>query len=168
MLKRKLISLALSTAMCMTFLSNAIVADTEPYLYVGNVAVTDDNADDVFKDGTVSYDTDTMVLTLNGATIKDGLKNCGLISNIVADNLSAIELIGENKLIGDTSICYYGILGTMNHDVVFTGNGSLDITFEDEESATGILAKNIINGDKNSSPKVSINLEHGYPIICGG
>ncbi len=168
MLKRKLISLVLSTSMCVTLLANVIRADGAPYLFVGDIEVTDANADDIFEDGTVSYDTETKVLTLNEASITCEGKYSGIIANVIGDNLSAIKLIGENELFGDSAKIGYGILGPSNHDVTFTGNGSLDIclTGETDTIPSGILARNLINGDENNAPTVNISLETGNPITC--
>lgn len=58
--------------------------DSKYSLWVNNTQVTAKNADDVFKDGTVSYDAGTNTLTLN---------NC----NITANALTAGSLMGTNN-----------------------------------------------------------------------
>ena len=67
---------------------------------VGGVPVTFFNTDDVFGDGTVSYDAENHVLTLNNATIEtDEEKECAGIEYMNEEDLT-IALIGNNSVQG--------------------------------------------------------------------
>ncbi|MBQ2058810.1 MAG: hypothetical protein II488_03475, partial [Firmicutes bacterium] len=100
MRKRSLILLAL--ALCLTLLTAASAwADTSYYIYIGDTEITSSNASDVFSDGSVSYDSSTATLTLNGFTYegqghKDGSLFTGIYIN--AGKSVTLELIGENSV----------------------------------------------------------------------
>lgn len=76
---------------------------------IAGTTVTDGNADDVFGDGTVSYDNTSHTLTLNGATIEPEEETSGIVYS-GAENLT-IALIGNNSIQGAegcTAIACYG------------------------------------------------------------
>lgn len=97
---------------------------TEDYgIAVAGIKVTNHNMEDVLGDGTVSYDPETLTLTLNGANI-DG----GVGSGIEAEHELHIKLEGNN-----TITCTTSLNGT-SHGIWFKdkgfieGPGSLSIT----------------------------------------
>ena len=103
-------------------------------LYVGNTAVTEQNASDVFGDGTVSFDYATNTLTLNNATITECFTEeffgedtyFGIYCEANEFNL---QLVGENTIYlseGKDNDNYYAVYssGAMN----VGGNGSLSVT----------------------------------------
>lgn len=111
------------------------VEDTTEYdLWIGGVQVTGGNAQNVFRDGTVSYDAETNILTLNnyhytgegttnitGATIGDaclGYKGTETLT---------IQLIGNNSLTytGDTT--FSSGIYIQNSELMIEGPGSLTV-----------------------------------------
>ena len=68
-MKRKILMLALLTAVFALLLCVGAGAVDEYDLWVNGVHVTSDNAADVLNDGTVSYDAATNTLTLDGAEL---------------------------------------------------------------------------------------------------
>ena len=94
-----------------------------PYhLEVGGVTVTEENMADVLGDGTVSYDPNIYLLTLNNAHINVTEGNYGIGSNTFLN----IELIGKNSISCSGG---YGLYST--DDVYVLGSGSLDVTAND-------------------------------------
>lgn len=76
---------------------------------IAGTSVTDGNAEDVFGDGTVSYDAENNILTLNGATIIPEQETPGIVYYGEAD--LTINLKGTNNTVkgsdGCTAIAYY-------------------------------------------------------------
>ena len=74
-MKKKFLTVSLIFAFICTaligFYTLTASAAIHTILYVGNTAVTEQNASDVFGDGTVSFDYATNTLTLNNATITE-------------------------------------------------------------------------------------------------
>lgn len=99
------------------------------YLWVGGVAVNADNADDIFGDGTASYNAEENILTLNGANITEGYNPEDYVTiGIYAENDLNIELAEgtENNIAIPGNEYTYGIcvLGSL----YITGEGVLNIT----------------------------------------
>lgn len=114
--------------------------DSEYPLWVNNTRVTAKNADNVFNDGTVSYDAGTNTLTLN---------NC----NITANALTAGSLVGTNNKV--TAVIKYWD-GFYQDDkkktplnLVLNGKNTLLNAMSDENVNVGIytLGDLIISGD---------------------
>lgn len=114
--------------------------DSEYPLWVNNTQVTAKNADNVFNDGTVSYDAGTNTLTLN---------NC----NITANALTAGSLVGTNNKV--TAVIKYWD-GFYDNDskkkplnLVLNGTNTLLNAMSDENVNVGIytLGDLIISGD---------------------
>ena len=114
--------------------------DSEYPLWVNNTRVTAKNADNVFNDGTVSYDAGTNTLTLN---------NC----NITANALTAGSLVGTNNKV--TAVIKYWD-GFYDNDskkkplnLVLNGTNTLLNAMSDENVNVGIytLGDLIISGD---------------------
>ena len=72
-MKKRLASLVMALALCLTFLPATARADATTYnLWVGGERVTDANASNVLSNGKVSYDPTSTTLTLTDATISAG------------------------------------------------------------------------------------------------
>lgn len=88
-------------ALLLCFPSSGFAEGKKSDIQVGSTLVTEDNCRDVLGDGTVSYDFDTAVLTLNHADLTESIQSdvphdrqC-----IFADNADlTILLIGENRI----------------------------------------------------------------------
>ena len=81
-------------------------ARAEDYrVWVQDVQITSDNAGDVLGDGTVSYDVDRNMLTLDGAEIMyDDADNMDYARAIFADGVDlTIRLEGENTILPETT-----------------------------------------------------------------
>ena len=70
-MKRKILPILFFSLLLFALISLSASAETEPQtspygLYVGGVAVTGENAADVFGDGCATYDVEKNILTLNG------------------------------------------------------------------------------------------------------
>ena len=77
---------------------------SQPYgeatgLVVGGYAVTEDNCSDILNDGTVSYDTTTNTLTLNGATLYPYNDWCVQVGKDLS--YLNVELLGNNIMRGN-------------------------------------------------------------------
>lgn len=94
--------------------------EEEHYISVGGKWVTNENAGDVLDDGgSVSFNPDTHVLTLNNANITE-TNNSG--ENISVSGISlTIELIGDSFISGGESGIY------SFDDLTIKGDGTLDI-----------------------------------------
>lgn len=64
---------------------------------VAGTPVTSENAADVLGDGTVSYDSATHTLTLNGTSLQDAGRSDQVISSTITETLN-IVLVGENGI----------------------------------------------------------------------
>lgn len=142
-MKKKFLTIVLMFALICTALIgfNTLTASAAIHavVYVGNTAVTEQNASDVFGDGTVSFDYATNTLTLNNATITECFTEeffgedtyFGIYCEANEFNL---QLVGENTIYlsnaGDT---YFGIYTSGAIDI--SGTGSLSVT-----SFSGIFA----------------------------
>jgi hypothetical protein len=114
--------------------------DAEYGITVAGVEVTRSNKDDVLGDGTVSYNAAAQLLTFDHAEIQydDTL--------VYARIDLMIELVGENKFVlsGDSASAIYAGNSRINKDLVFLGEGSLDVKFEGNcTNAMGIYAGNL-------------------------
>ena len=111
------------------------VEDATKYeLWIGDVQVTGGNAQNVFGDGTVSYDAETNILTLNnyhytgdGTTNITGATIADTCLGYKGSETLTIKLIGTNSLTynGDTTFSC-GIY-IQNSDLVIEGPGSLTV-----------------------------------------
>lgn len=117
-------------------------AGQEPALWVGGVAVTADNADDVLGDGRVSFDADTNTLTLNGwayegegyaydAYVDDenGIEEVYTAAIYSAGDIT-IKLAGHNTLRNtrnDPDSDLYGDGVVAQGRVTFVGDGDLSV-----------------------------------------
>ena len=98
-----LLVVALMGALLATMMLSVSAVIPSYGIYVGGVQVNEDNASDVLEDGTVHYDPEGKILTLNGANItgyhaaniKQDDNYIGIYSEV--DGLT-INLVGENKI----------------------------------------------------------------------
>ena len=144
-MKKKFLTVSLIFAFICTaligFYTLTASAAIHTILYVGGTEVTEQNASDVFGDGTVSFDSTTNTLTLNNATITECFTEeffgedtyFGIYCEANEFNL---QLVGENTIYlseGIDNDSYYAVYssGAMN----VGGNGSLSVT-----SFGGIIA----------------------------
>lgn len=114
--------------------------DSKYSLWVNNTQVTAKNADNVFDDGTVSYDAGTNTLTLN---------NC----NITADALTAGSLVGTNNKV-TAVIKYWDAFYNVDSkkkplNLVLNGENTILNAMSDENVNVGIytLGDLIISGN---------------------
>ena len=78
---------------------NTVVIGEATGLVVGGYAVTEANSGDILKDGTVSYDTTTNTLTLNGATLYPYNDWCVQVGKDLS--YLNVELLGNNIMRGN-------------------------------------------------------------------
>lgn len=142
-MKKTVVSLLLALCMVCTLLPVTASAATSYNIWVGGTQVTDTNAADVLGDGTVSYDSTTNTLTLNGATITGNQKFDGGATDItrvgdgpdrtgiLSDGSLTIELAAgsQNTITGTTGYSSYGIY--VAGDLTITGTGSLKVSAAD-------------------------------------
>ena len=132
-MKKKFLTLVLIFAVICTALIgfNTLTASAAIHavVYVDNTAVTEQNASDVFGDGTVSFDYATNTLTLNNATIdeyftEEYFGDDAYFGIYCEANEINLVLIGENAIyLSDDGDAHFGIYssGAMN----ISGTGSL-------------------------------------------
>ena len=135
------------------FLGVALLSDRfresviEEYgLWVTNVRVTSDNAEDILGDGTVHYDAYDNILTFENALIES--ENTIIYS---VKDLN-VRLIGENKFICKNESNNFGIYAGdsyIHKDLAIYGDGSLVIEMTTKsKAATGIFADDLmVNSD---------------------
>ena len=103
-MKKRIASLLIASVMVLGICPVASFASTKQ-IWIGGKQVTAKNAEDVFGDGSVSYDRVTETLTLNNARISEGSVideiNYGIYTdgnlNIVLNGNSSIYLDDEDK-----------------------------------------------------------------------
>lgn len=93
---------------------------------VAGTPVTSENAADVLDDGTVSYDSATHTLTLNGASLQDAGRSDQVISSTITETLN-IVLVGENGIYLPSE---YAIGVRAQGGIAFSGSGSLVFSLE--------------------------------------
>ena len=123
--------LALSTAEDGDYGDYFEIAQTSYDLEVGSATVTSANASDVLGDGTVSFDAEKNILTLNGATIN------GRIFSGLEDGLT-VHLLGNNVIDGGY------VDATNNGEYAFVTEADyLPLTFTTDDDNPGqLLMKN--------------------------
>ena len=111
------------------------VEDTTEYeLWIGGVQVTGGNAQNVFRDGTVSYDAETNILTLNnyhytgeGTTNITGATIGHACLGYKGTETLTIQLIGNNSLTYDGDTTFSSGIYIENSELVINGPGSLTV-----------------------------------------
>ena len=112
-----------STSVVYTFIGNSYD------LWVGGTQVTNDNKNDIFGNGTVSFNTDTNTLTLNNATLTESYEYEPYYESVIYSALPSltVNLTGTNE-IAPTSTYSDGIDAAGGCNITVTGNGTLNIT----------------------------------------
>ena len=140
------------------------VMGAEYGIWVAGVNVTRDNRKDILGDGTVSYDPDYNLLTLENAKIE--FDDSVIYSAVDLQ----IELIGENEFVmkGEYVPVIYASNYLLSKDVVIFGAGSLSVDFEGGSGdAMGIFAKNLrVESDITITMPDCSNVTNG--IYCEG
>lgn len=111
------------------------VEDATKYdLWIGGVQVTGGNAQNVFRDGTVSYDAETNILTLNnyhytgeGTTNITGATIGHACLGYKGTETLTIQLIGNNSLTYDGDTTFSSGIYIENSELVINGPGSLTV-----------------------------------------
>jgi len=130
------------------------------------VNITNANCNDVYGDGTVSYDPNTNTLTLNNYQYKgEGLNFDNYIAIFVNSELNSftLNLVGENSITVSSEYSI-GIFALGVKNFVVNGDGKLNIN----TSMLGIQTDNYVSAFKLLNGDISINV-NGSPaggIIC--
>lgn len=108
MMKKKVVSMIVLLAMCFSLLPTVALAEnTTTYdIWVGGTQVTDANKADVLGDGSVKYDSEEKILSLNNANITTASGysySDGKVAGIYADCDLAIRLTGNNTVAAPTA-----------------------------------------------------------------
>ncbi len=106
------------------------VENTDYDLTVGDVTVDETNKDDIFGDGTASYDSKTYTLTLNNATIDTWSNVGGDLDSIYSGKPLNVVLIGDNVIdmtFADSEVNGWGAAIECYWDVTVTGDGNLTL-----------------------------------------
>ncbi len=103
------------------------VANTDYQLMVGGVTVDETNKDDIFGDGTASFNPENKTLTLNNANITTWSDFYGNDTAICAHKPLTVNLVGDNVLdmTGAGASAYWGAFIEGYWDVIVTGDGNL-------------------------------------------
>lgn len=143
-----------------------VIEGVFPELYVNGERVKHSNFADVLNDGTVSYDVDAMVLTLNGAALTlNGGHPAVIYQNDERD--LTVNLVGNNTITAPSS---KGALYTQGY-LHITGDGTLDVSapnsFSDYlikaqkgDGKTAVLKNLLIDGNCTvniSSPRYGLS-----------
>lgn len=150
--------------------------DKDKYPYVAGTQITDETAEDVLGDGTISYNPDENVLTLKNAAITADDKPYG----IYAEEDLQIELVGENSItssaVSDKNIC--AAIYSQNGNIrIFAGENADDAVLtaaaspQDSDidySSYGILGQNISieDGVEVAAESSDASLKDGFKS-CG-
>ena len=135
-------------------------------LWVGGVQVTSANADDVFDDGTVSYNADTNTLTLNNY-IYEGEGHGGKVIDYEDNDTLNLVLNGTNSIgySGKVRSVCVGIY--VNNSIVISGEGSLAVISGDANlDSYGIYAQNITISGGTVTAVGGKSGEASYGVYC--
>lgn len=108
MMKKKVVSMIVLLAMCFSLLPTAALAEnTATYdIWVGGTQVTDINKTDVLGDGSVKYDSEENILSLNNANITTASGYSygdGKVAGIYADCDLQLQVTGNNTVAAPTA-----------------------------------------------------------------
>jgi hypothetical protein len=146
----------------------------EPYLYILDTPVTDDNKDNITGhgiSGDVSFNTDTMTLTLDNAIIAPDSETTSKTAISSKINSLSIELIGENRLgtqPADPTNRFdydidYGIFG--KSEAIIKGDGNLTVF----DKIIGIWGSDLVHVDMSGNLIVAENGdEYGHCALKTG
>ena len=145
-------------------------------LWTGGVRVTNANAGNVFGDGTVRYDADANVLTLNGWTYggagtEHGDRGVSVL--YTGSEKLTVELCGANHLTAPASGAWSGVFCA--GDLSVRGTGSLTVEGKAGCDDTGILCVGdltvdggVLNMDAGAAKTGSAVVSSGSVVLAGG
>ena len=113
---------------------------------IGETQIYDDNAADVFGDGTVSFDKEKNILTLNGASLS------GPLSTSLAT--LTVDLIGENTLRN-----YYD-----GHVIETPYGDDVTITFKSSADVKGMLTMTMYYSQDGNMASEHVAMEYTSPL----
>lgn len=131
-MKRKILPILFFSLLLFALISLSASAETEPQtspygLYVGGVAVTLENAADVFGDGCATYDVEKNILTLNGFN-KTGVSTINFEGSLVdfsvyAEKDTSIRITGKGNVFANTVCAVGGNIMVEAAEASFQGEG---------------------------------------------
>lgn len=131
-MKRKILPILLFSLFLFALISVAASAEAEPHtspygLYVGGVAVTEENAADVFGDGSAKYDITKNELTLSGFN-KTGVSTINFEGSLVdfsvyAEKDTSIRITGKGNVFANTVCAVGGNIMVEAAEASFQGEG---------------------------------------------
>lgn len=155
-------------------------------LWIGSTQVTSENADDILKDGTVSYDASSNTLTLNnlnldtnsGASTHTGYSIASVIFADQSIDTLTVHVTGENNI----NVTQFGMITAgiyAYNDIIFEGDGSLKIgslSLGQEGNAVYAHTGNVtinsgiysFEGDGTGSYGIFANSNSGTVYVKGG
>lgn len=129
---KKVLSAIITIVMVVSLSTVAFAAESYE-IWVDSVEVTSSNADDVLGDSTVSYDADSNILTLNGATLDEYYDSESTNSSaaLFTENDLNVELIGTNTIAvtlenAPREIANYGVYSLAGLKIF--GEGTLNVS----------------------------------------
>ncbi|MBQ3302427.1 MAG: hypothetical protein IJH04_09860, partial [Eggerthellaceae bacterium] len=129
--------------------------------------VNSSNANDVFGDGTVSYDPEANVLTLNGYNYTVGSGGQATSAALQIERSMTVELVGENSISsGDFTACQMSAINAdifSFADLTFTGDGSLDINWSANDFLDAAVVGCTITVAENAAVNVTTTKYEGDP-----
>lgn len=176
-MKKRISCLLICAVMIVGLMPMSVYAlDKDKYPYVAGTQITDETAEDVLGDGTVSYNPDENVLTLKNAAITADDEPYG----IYAEGDLQIELVGENSItssaVSDENIC--AAIYSQNGNIrIFAGENADDAVLtaaaspqdaDIDYSSYGILGQNIFieDGVEVAAGSSDASLKSGFKS-CG-
>ena len=129
--------------------------DSDYGISVSGTSVTSDNASDVFKDGgSVSYNNETHILTLNNAMVNGPI--------LVSENMAlTVHLVGDNTIDGG-----YTDLETGNY-AFESESSNATLTFTTDEENPGLLVMRSTKRD-GEVPVYYNGFADNYPVFSNG
>ena len=126
-MKKRVLSILMAALLCLSLLPAGALAEggAGAYgLWLGGVAVTDENKADILGDGTAAYNSAANTLTLTDCVL-NGRGYSGSVLYYGGSGALKIVLEGQNDLIGGAGQPYALSAGGSAQGIVFTGGGVL-------------------------------------------
>ncbi len=127
------------------------IANTDYELTVGDVIVDETNKDNIFGDGTATYDPATYTLTLKNATIDTWDSSSGWMDSICSGKPLNVVLVGDNVIDMTFAGATKGIAGAAIDsywDITVRGDGNLTLKadkIEENNSIYGLYASGLLD-----------------------
>lgn len=171
-MRKRMLSLLLCAVMIAGLMPMSVSALEEyEYPYIAGTQITDATASDVLGDGTVSYDPEKNVLTLNNASITAENEPYG----IYAEGSLLIELVGQNSVtssgVSDQNIC--AAVYSQSGDIkIFAGENAADpvltATAAPQAPETAYSSYGIYGQDISIEDGVQVTAESGDASLKSG